>query len=93
LNVLRPDLWPKAKIKGVGGLYENFPPVIKLTTILLILAIAVHFHWPVRKLDVSNAFLHGFLEEEVFIEQPKGFVDDTKPDYVCKLHKSLYGHK
>jgi histone deacetylase 1/2 len=67
--------------------------MIKPTTIRLILAIAIHFHWLIRQLDVSNAFLHGFLEEEVFMEQLKGFVNETTPDYVCKLHKSLYDLK
>jgi histone deacetylase 1/2 len=67
--------------------------VIKPTTIRLVLAIAVHFHWPIRQLDVSNAFLHGFLDEEMFMKQPQGFIDVTKPDFVCRLHKSLYGFK
>jgi histone deacetylase 1/2 len=73
--------------------HETFSSVIKPTTIRLVLAIVVHFHWPIRQLDVSNAFLHGFLDEEVFMEQPQGFIDETKPDFVCRLHKSLYGLK
>ena len=73
--------------------HATFSPVIKPTTIRFVLAITVHFHWPIRQLDVSNAFLHGFLDEEVFMEQPRGFVDDTKPGYICRLYKSLYGLK
>ena len=42
---------------------------------------------------MCNAFLHGFIDEEVFMEQPHGFIDETKPDFVCRLHKSLYGLK
>jgi hypothetical protein len=42
---------------------------------------------------VLNAFLHGFLEEEVFMEQLKGFVNETTSNYICKLHKSFYGLK
>jgi hypothetical protein len=42
---------------------------------------------------VSNAFLHGFLDEEMFMKQPQGFIDVTKPHFVCRLHKSLYGFK
>jgi hypothetical protein len=72
---------------------ETFSPVIKPTTMRIILTLAAYFDLPLRQLDISNAFLHGYLKEDVFMAQPQGFVDHSKPDYVCKLHKSLYGLK
>ena len=73
--------------------HETFSPVIKPTTVRLVLAITVSCQWDLRQLDVSNAFLHGYLKEEVYLHQPPGYVDFTHPDYVCKLHKSLCGLK
>jgi hypothetical protein len=72
---------------------QTFSPVIKPATIRLVLALAVRFNWFVHQLDISNAFLHGFLEDEVSMEQPQGFGDYTFPNHVCKLHKALYGLK
>uniref|UniRef100_A0A2N9IFB3 AP2/ERF domain-containing protein n=1 Tax=Fagus sylvatica TaxID=28930 RepID=A0A2N9IFB3_FAGSY len=72
---------------------ETFSPVVKPTTVRIILTLAAQFQWPLRQLDISNAFLHGFLKEDVHMTQPQGFLDPTKPGYVCKLHKSLYGLK
>ena len=62
-------------------------------TIRIILTLAVNYNWPIKWLDVSNAFLHGSLTEQVFMEQPQGFVDTRHLDYVCRLHIAIYGLK
>jgi hypothetical protein len=72
---------------------DSLSPVIKLASIRLLLALAVNFDWPIRQLDISNAFLHGTLTEEVYMEQPQGFVNKTHADFVCKLYKATYGLK
>jgi hypothetical protein len=64
---------------------DTFSHVIKPSTTRIILALAVHFDWPIRQLDVSNAFLQGHLNEEIYMEQPPGFIDKHHPDLVCKL--------
>jgi hypothetical protein len=59
----------------------------------LVVAIAHHFDWKFVQLDVKSAFLNGRLEEEVYIEQPEGFLVKGKEDHVLKLNKALYGLK
>jgi hypothetical protein len=72
---------------------KTFSPVFKPPTIKLILALAVTYNCPLRQLDVRNAFLHGILKNEVYMQQPTGYVDSSHPHHVCKLHKSIYGLK
>jgi hypothetical protein len=72
---------------------QTFSPVVKPATIHLILSIVVMHGWSLRQLDINNAFLYGNLEETIFMHQPPGFRDTSKPDYVCKLKKSIYGLK
>jgi Reverse transcriptase (RNA-dependent DNA polymerase) len=70
---------------------ETYSPVVKSTTIRLILSITITQHWFIRQLDVNNAFLHGDLQEAIYMAQLLGFVDPHLPHNVCKLHKALYG--
>jgi hypothetical protein len=72
---------------------DTFGPVIKMVTICIILSIVVSRGWSLGQLDIQNAFLHGYLEEEVCMEQPPGYEDSTKPGYVWKLDTALYGLK
>ncbi|MCO5590589.1 hypothetical protein L7F22_044560 [Adiantum nelumboides] len=72
---------------------ETIALVSKIATVRVIIEVATAKGWILHQMDVKNAFLHGDLQEEVYMEQPPGFQDTGHPDYVCKLQKALYGLK
>ncbi|GJX90710.1 retrovirus-related pol polyprotein from transposon TNT 1-94 [Tanacetum coccineum] len=73
---------------------EIFSPVVKMTTIRLVLSIVAFEHLHLEQLDVKTTFLHGNLDEYIYMTQPEGFQSAGKEEnLVCKLKKSLYGLK
>ena len=65
----------------------------KTNTIHFLLSLTANLNWPLQKFDVKNVFLHGNLEEEVYMDTPPGLGDKAWKNKVCKLKKSLYGLK
>ena len=80
------------QIEGVD-FDETFAPVARLESIRLLLGVACILKFKLYQMDVKSAFLNGYLNEEAYVEQPKGFVDPTHPDHVYRLKKALYGLK
>ena len=72
---------------------EVYAPVDRMETVRTVVALASQRNWKIFQLDVKSAFLHGKLEEDVYVEQPQGYEIKGSEDKVYKLHKALYGLK
>nr|GEU75856.1 hypothetical protein [Tanacetum cinerariifolium] len=81
-----------ALIEGIN-FEESFAPVARLEAVRFFIAYVAHKSFTVYQMDVKTTFLYGPLKEEVYVNQPKGFVDPYHPDKVYRLNKALYGLK
>jgi hypothetical protein len=72
---------------------ETSSPVVKLTTICTVLSHAYSVGWSIKQINIQNAFLHGLLSKDVYMEQPPGFIHPSYLHHICKLKKALYGLK
>jgi hypothetical protein len=72
---------------------EVFSPVVRHSSIRVLLAMVALYDLELEQLDVKTAFLHGELEETIYMHQPEGFIVEGKEDHICQLRRSLYGLK
>ena len=80
------------QVEGVD-FNETFALVARLESIMILLTIISYLNFKLYQMDVKSAFLNAMLQEEVYVEQSKGFIDPYKPDDVYKLKRALYGLK
>ena len=73
--------------------FDTYSPVSRITSIRTLIAIASFNNMEIHQMDVKTTFLNGELDEEIYMEQPEGFVVQGQENKVCKLVKSLYGLK
>ena len=73
--------------------FDTYSPVTRITSIRMLIAIAAVYKLEIHQMDVKTAFLNGDLEEEIYLEQPEGFIVPGQEQKVCRLIKSLYGLK
>ena len=71
--------------------HDIFSPVVKIVSIQSVLVLVSLLDLELEKLDVKTAFLHVNLDEEIYMEQPEGYVQNHNKKFVCRLKKSLYG--
>ncbi|GJS72726.1 retrotransposon protein, putative, ty1-copia subclass [Tanacetum coccineum] len=84
--------------KGYTQLYgvyyeETFSPVADIRAIRILISITAFYDYEIWQMDVKTAFLNSYLDEDIYMVQPKGFVDPKHPIKVCKLQRSIYGLK
>ncbi|GKA56434.1 retrotransposon protein, putative, ty1-copia subclass [Tanacetum coccineum] len=84
--------------KGYTQLYgvdyeETFSPVADIRAIRILISLAAYYDYEIWQMDVKTAFLNGYLDEDIYMVQPEGFVDPNHPRKVCKLQRSIYGLK
>ncbi|GJV04331.1 retrotransposon protein, putative, ty1-copia subclass, partial [Tanacetum coccineum] len=72
---------------------ETFSPIADIRAIRILMAIAAYYDYEIWQMDVKIAFLNRYLNKEVYMEQPEGFVNPKYPNRVCKMKRSIYGLK
>ena len=95
-EIIRNKSWLVAqgytKVEGID-FDESFAPVARLKSICILMSIACTMNFKLYQMDVKCAFFNGYLNEEMFVKQPKGFEDPHFPSHVLRLKKALYGLK
>ncbi len=94
VNRYNARLVAKGYVQTYGIDYEEtYSPIAKMTIVRTIIVMVEAKWWSLHQMDVKNVFLHGDLQEEVYMEQPLGYVDQTHPNLVYRLKKALYDLK
>nr|GEY71158.1 hypothetical protein [Tanacetum cinerariifolium] len=93
IESMQEELHQFNRLKEGVDFEESFVPVAQLEAVRLFIAYAVYKSFTVYQMDVKTSFLYGPLKEEVYVNQPDGFVDPYHPDKVYRLKKALYGLK
>nr|GEU47343.1 hypothetical protein [Tanacetum cinerariifolium] len=93
IELMQEELYQFDRLDEGVDFEESFAPVARLEAVRLFIAYAAHKSFTVYQMDVKTSFLYGPLKEEVYVNQPDGFVDPYHPDKVYRLKKALYGLK